>query len=520
MIRLKFYDNASYAFYASEKISPNRYITPEGFLLCPDVKIARIGDLEYKPDEIDGNIEPNADGIVILNRSAEDFFCDSTIASFEGKPIVSKFHQTVDPDNFKEISVGNISHVRREGDYLVADLLICDAEAIELVENNIIKEISIGYDADVEKIDVGKGRQFNIIGNHVALVREGRAGPSCSIGDAKPIKEVNKLAGKTKAATQRKKGDAFPIELRSSDVTDGNEEKVTFGTENIAQPTPDKDGEGEIAKTEVNINVVQPDKPASEGNASAGDDETTTDVNKSGDEEGGEPAAAANEEKIVTLDSIESIDDLEEFIIMIIDKYLKSKAETGAATAGDADDPDTSTTSVVVGSDNCTKGDSNGTEKEGATEVEPVENKTMTPDSIDPDDPDDVDNLPDVDELSEGVAVITPEIELGLGDAPTAVIMRDAMLTTIERYRRRDAKMDNFIRTLYGKKYGDSLDKLSNELLTGLFITIKEACKVNNNERFRIMGGKKSFGDSQRAKKPTITTAKDLAELYKSAHKH
>ncbi len=69
-----------------------------------------------------------------------------------------------------------------EDDILLADLLITDKAAIESVRAGL-REVSCGYDADYEQIEPGRGRQRNIIGNHVALVEKGRCGSRCAIGD-------------------------------------------------------------------------------------------------------------------------------------------------------------------------------------------------------------------------------------------------------------------------------------------------------------------------------------------------
>ncbi len=43
-------------FYTTEQISEHISKTPEGFLLCESVPIARVGDYEYSKDEVP--IEP------------------------------------------------------------------------------------------------------------------------------------------------------------------------------------------------------------------------------------------------------------------------------------------------------------------------------------------------------------------------------------------------------------------------------------------------------------------------------
>lgn len=54
-----------------------------------------------------------------------------------------------------------------------------------------LREVSCGYDADYEQLAVGRGRQMNIVGNHVALVERGRCGPRCAIGDSEVAKTTD-----------------------------------------------------------------------------------------------------------------------------------------------------------------------------------------------------------------------------------------------------------------------------------------------------------------------------------------
>ena len=185
--------------YTIEKLSPNQELTPEGFLLCRNVAIARTGWLVYGAEEV--NI-PAKDGIVKIHRNDESIFNANTINSITGKPItITHPNDDVTPFSWKEKSVGVALNVRRgDGDYsghLLADLLIQDIRGIEAVKKGGFTEISVGYDAQVDYDDEvpGIGEQREIIVNHVALVKEGRCGASCSIRDHKlNEKEDNKMA--------------------------------------------------------------------------------------------------------------------------------------------------------------------------------------------------------------------------------------------------------------------------------------------------------------------------------------
>jgi hypothetical protein len=174
-------------FYVTEQLSPKMHRTPEGFLLCQEVPIARTGNQIYGPDETPVEVGANGNSVTIL-REEDQVFRPETIASFNGKPVVDEHPNEgeVTPANWKELSIGVVLDPRRgtgvQSDLLIADLLITDIYAIEEILKGK-REVSCGYDADYEQFEPGRGRQFNIVGNHVALVDSARCGSRCSIRD-------------------------------------------------------------------------------------------------------------------------------------------------------------------------------------------------------------------------------------------------------------------------------------------------------------------------------------------------
>lgn len=132
-----------------------------------------------------------ADGTVknVLREPAEVFAADS-LKTFELAPLTLRHPPgEVNARNFKQYAVGSVGMVRADGDFVSASLLVADADAVAAI-NGGLREISSGYYADLEPAPVGSfftdvnGTQVpyefthkNIRGNHVALVKEGRAGP-------------------------------------------------------------------------------------------------------------------------------------------------------------------------------------------------------------------------------------------------------------------------------------------------------------------------------------------------------
>lgn len=229
-------------FFVTEKLGPKRSLTPEGFLLCEEVPIARTGIQLYAPQEIP-NVTPGPDGIIRVQRTDEEVFRKETIQSCEGKPVVNN-HPVVDPQNpeawginpsnFKELVVGFCINVRRgdaaQRNLLLGDLLIMDAGTIAAVQEDGKREISLGYGCDYIETGVGEAFQKNIIVNHIAIVEMARCGSVCSIGDgaSEGAEKMSKTfwekirctLGITDEAKAKAAFDALPAPLRASLAAD------------------------------------------------------------------------------------------------------------------------------------------------------------------------------------------------------------------------------------------------------------------------------------------------------------
>lgn len=173
------------AFYGS-KISGHMIRTPEGYLVCKEVPIARIGTQEYRGMEFGGE---NPEKIYVVKRPEEEVFSKAALASFEGKPVVDEHpSEDVTPENIGRYIKGTCRDVRRgEGalsDCVVADLIIYDKDLIKKIESGK-RDISCGYDCLWDPKDDDTYVQLEIRGNHVAVVEEGRAGHKVSIRDSR-----------------------------------------------------------------------------------------------------------------------------------------------------------------------------------------------------------------------------------------------------------------------------------------------------------------------------------------------
>ena len=238
------------AFYGS-RFSPNMTRTPEGFLICHNVPIARTGTQQYLANEVGGNDNT----LVTAYRLEEDVFAPTTISSFEGKPVTDNHPaEMVDPVNYSGISRGTCTNVRRgegeENDLLVADLIIMDSVLISEIESGK-REVSCGYTCNYVPYKDGF-KQTNILGNHVAVVTNGRAGSKVAIKDRKP-KSLNtggKRMGKKHSVLER----MFAAFMRDEDTTPEDVREASAALDDLnegeaKEPTTDEDNKSdEVAK--------------------------------------------------------------------------------------------------------------------------------------------------------------------------------------------------------------------------------------------------------------------------------
>lgn len=172
------------AFYGT-RISDRLSETPEGFLVCHSVRVARTGEQKYRGSEFGLDTEE----MIRVWRSPEAVFEPAAMASLEGKPITSPHPPTfLTPENATAYQRGHVQNVRR-GDRLatgeetlIADLVITDAELIEKVSNGL-RECSVGYHCEWVPQGDGSFEQQKIRANHLAIVPDGRAGDEMRIMD-------------------------------------------------------------------------------------------------------------------------------------------------------------------------------------------------------------------------------------------------------------------------------------------------------------------------------------------------
>ena len=192
-------------------------VTADGYLVA-DVKAARVGIQLYSGKEA-GRPEM---ATVRVYRPEAEVFKDEAMASFTTVPVTLDHPPVmVSSKNWRKYAVGFTSEsVARDGGFIRVPLAVKDAAAIEAI-NAGKRELSCGYTCDLEfqsgKTSDGEeydAIQTNIRGNHLAIVRAGRAGSECRIGD-----EAHNHHGEHQMTLKTVTVDGIPVEVTDQGAT-------------------------------------------------------------------------------------------------------------------------------------------------------------------------------------------------------------------------------------------------------------------------------------------------------------
>lgn len=147
------------------------FFTPEGYLRDRPI-LTSIGIFEYR----------NPDGSIRRElRLPDEVFDAESLRSYQGKPIIITHDAgLVDKDNVSREQIGTIlTEGYRSGNDVRADIVIHDTDEMK---DCGLKELSLGYNLDLDETPgIWNGMPYdaiqrNIRINHLALVREARAG--------------------------------------------------------------------------------------------------------------------------------------------------------------------------------------------------------------------------------------------------------------------------------------------------------------------------------------------------------
>lgn len=255
------------------------YYTEEGYLKDRPI-LTSCGIFEYK----------NPDGSIRRElRLPEDVFAEESLASYKGKPIIITHDAgIVTKENVGDHQIGTIlSEGYRSGEDVRAEIVIHQTDAMK---RSRLKQLSLGYDLDLEET-AGEWNgehydaiQRNIRINHLALVREARAGDQARLNidsrDSNTILKGGKAMSKKTKDTRRADGLLSQEELaaaieeymarRAASAAADEDDATKQAVPDDAAQSAAVDGEGEAtaesATIEEKVQLIK-DRNDAEGDA-------------------------------------------------------------------------------------------------------------------------------------------------------------------------------------------------------------------------------------------------------------
>ena len=248
--------------------------TPQGGLRL-DAAITRVGVLTY---------QDSAGKAWREYKPAEEVFKADSLATLEGAP-VTELHppKMVDASTWKTVSVGHlVGAPRRDGDLVVASVVVQDSGVAGRVEARELHDVSAGYTCRVDWTAgvTPEGEQYDavqrdIIYNHAALGPEGwgRAGTEVSLrmdGAANQVRSDAPAKGNPMKKTIKVKGREFKLDAddeakAAQDAVDGLAEQAaaadSLGAKLEAAQTALTTAVGELAALRAKMEAEEKAEP-------------------------------------------------------------------------------------------------------------------------------------------------------------------------------------------------------------------------------------------------------------------
>jgi len=233
------------------------------------------------------------DKIYYVYRPAEELSSEETVRSVIGIPITLE-HEYIDPEVKPENQVGMTGdNAKWRAPYLMNSLHITDADAIRRIEDDSMRQLSLGYTYDPEWTagETADGEHYDLImrnirANHVALVEEGRAGPDVMVFD-------------DNTAVKPKKGSIVMDEKDNLLASIAESLQGVLNTLNTALVSGQQQGSEMVVPATDEDTADISAAPEEEAAADEGDEEAGT-VADEGDESLEEEAAADDDDEVAT----------------------------------------------------------------------------------------------------------------------------------------------------------------------------------------------------------------------------
>lgn len=238
--------------------------TPQGGVVAP-AALTRTGIFVYK----------RGDGSTVRElRPPEEVFHADSLASLAHAPLTIGHVAQINPENWGAHTVGHIAgEAKQDGHLVTAECRIQRADALKKVEAGTLKELSCGYDVEIDPTaGEWQGQRYDCIQrrpryNHVALLPEGsgRAGPEVSLrtdsafavieGDEVHADEPPKPASQENADAARDYPRAMPTELETKLQTENEALKTRLDA--LEKSQADEKVKGRIAAVEAERDTLK-----------------------------------------------------------------------------------------------------------------------------------------------------------------------------------------------------------------------------------------------------------------------
>lgn len=216
------------------EVKSDVFVTAEGYIRGEAI-VTRTGIFIYH----------NPDGSIRRElRHPDEVWNEDSISSMESIPITNNHpeEKLVSSKNFKNLVIGYTGQeIKKDGDYIIASLVIADQDGVDWVKNQKRRELSLGYTVDLYKEDgIYENEPYdyvqkNIRYNHLAIVDKARAGEMARIAldrsDTIEILKEEKVMAKKKIKIDQEEIMVEPataeyIERLLDDLKNLEEEKI------------------------------------------------------------------------------------------------------------------------------------------------------------------------------------------------------------------------------------------------------------------------------------------------------
>ena len=165
---------------------------PNGSVTFPAL-LTRTGIFKYQQVDSNGNVN-----IIRQLRTPEEIFAEDSMASLSGLPLTNNHPpgRVITPQNATDYIVGmtngdpkRVSSVV-QGDseeYIQQRLTVVDGETLGQIRSKSKMQVSLGYSCELDFTPgIYKGAPYDCVqrrirNNHISVVRQGRAGPTCKV---------------------------------------------------------------------------------------------------------------------------------------------------------------------------------------------------------------------------------------------------------------------------------------------------------------------------------------------------